>query len=175
MKKNEAIEIDFNELPEGVSTEEIEPGIYILKIEDIILENNEDFGTQYQFSHSIPGYPQKINYDNYRIFDAEGNPHDWGRGKLRAMIEASQTKMEKINLVMLQNLLKGEYIKAELELNKKKYPQIKFANLYPLDYEEPAINQEAYEAEVKNKSTKKEKKEETPSEDIAEQFDDSDI
>ena len=129
------MELDFNKLPENVM-EGIVNGVYILKCEDIIKETSDEYGTKYVMSHSIENSSRKINYDNYKIFDAKGNSEAFGQGKLRAFIEATvdtPSALTKISVEVLKVLCVGKRFKAELEVNEKGYPNIKFANIYHIE------------------------------------------
>lgn len=173
---NMGIKVSVNDLPDRQA--DLDEGIYILKVEDIMEDTTNDGGAKLTMSHTIPGQTQKINYDNYVIEKADGSPHNFGRRKLKQMVKASQIDVDEITPTVLKNLLVGKYIKANVKMNDRGFPNINFDDIYPLDSDHEALNQEAYEQEISdNKQSPKPTKSPETSEDVKKEaeIDDSDI
>ena len=134
-------DVSFSELPEQTFENPV-AGIYILKITDIIKEDDPEYGMKYTMTHEVVGAGRKINYDNYKIFDKDGKPEVWGQGKLRKLIEAlGLTSLERINVKVLQQVAKGEMFKAEVDVTDKGYMNIKFSEIFPLSDPRIALNE----------------------------------
>jgi len=140
-----SVKVNFSDLPES-ATKEIEKGLYILEIKDIIESEMLNGGSKFVLSHEIVGTGVKITYDNYALFNADGSRHNFGLSKLRALITALGIDIEEINLPLLHALLIGKRFKARIVLNEKKFPQIEYTNIYPLAFEERAMNEDLQEA-----------------------------
>ena len=133
-------DVSFSKLPEQ-TFDKLESGIYILKIADIIKEKDEEYGTKYTMTHEVVGTGRKINYDNYKLFNAKGEPEIWGQGKLRTLLEALNiTNLEQINVKVLQAVAVGEMFKAKCEVNDKGFLNISYAEIYPLNEPREALN-----------------------------------
>ena len=133
-------DVNFSELPEQTFSE-LESGVYVLKIDNIIKEEDPEYGMKYTMTHEIVNTGRKINYDNYKIYNGKGQPEVFGQGKLRKLIEAlGLTNLEKINVKVLQSIAVGKMFKANCDVNDKGFLNIRFADIYPLDDPREALN-----------------------------------
>lgn len=124
-----------------VVAEAFTPGIYILKVNDIIEDKTNEGALKIVMSHDIVGMNRKINFDNYVVQDVDGTPREFGIRKLRAFIDAHKLDLEDVTVILLKTLTKDKMFKAKLDVNAKGYPQIHFSDIYPLDYDkEPTLN-----------------------------------
>jgi hypothetical protein len=168
-------EIKYNSLPDQ-AFEKREPGIYILKIDDVIVED-DDYGYKYVFSYTIKGTSVKINFDNCTLFNADkdSTPHTYGQNRLKTIIDASGVKMETIKIELLKTLIIGKEIKAELEYKPNTdFLRIKYANIYPLSDTREALNEGAEAITKAQESEYTKSNAQTPSESITISLDDDD-
>ena len=164
-------DVNFNALPEKTFTE-LQNGIYILKIEDIIKEEDDEYGMKYTMTHDIVGTGRKVNYDNYKIFNAAGDPETFGQGKLRNLIIAVELQnLDQINVKVLKAVALGKMFKAEIKVKDNGYANINYANIFPLSDERPVLNPIEEEGPIVQSS----KTEEPVSADVEQEFKDDDI
>jgi hypothetical protein len=97
-------------------------------------------------AHDIVGLDVKINYDTYSLIRPDGTHHKFGMNKLRTLIDACHVEVEQITTPLLNQILKGKQFKANIVVNDKKYPQINYADIYPLEYDKPALNDHIVDA-----------------------------
>lgn len=165
-------DVSFSDLPEK-TFDKLESGVYILKITEIIKEDDPEYGSKYTMTHEVVGTGRKINYDNYKLFDASGKPEVWGQGKLRALLEALDlTNLEKINVAVLNAVAKGEMFKAQCDVTDKGYVNIHFADIYPLSDSRPALNPLG---EQEENAESPEGPQDQPSNEVADAINDDDI
>ena len=163
--------LSFNDLPEK-AFEELTAGTYILKIEDIIKEEDPEFGTKFTMTHEIVGTGRKVMYDNYKLFDKNGAPEVFGQSKLRKLLEATNlTNLEEISITVLKVVAVGKLFKANLEVSDKGFANIKYSQIFPLEDSAVALNADA---EVKE-SPKQKEKADTPSKEVVQEINDEDI
>lgn len=136
------IKIGVQELPKNALTPP-EEGVYYLKVEDIVEENSKEWGQRIVMSHQIVGTAKKINFDSYRIKNADGTPHEWGRGKLATFLDAIELpeEVEEITVPILKTFAVGKYIKANLKSNDKNYLNINFADIYSINDPRETLNE----------------------------------
>lgn len=135
------IALNYKTLPD-VAFEQIEKGLYVLEVEDIIEDITNEGGQKFVCSHKIVNTDSKINFDNYILLNADGTQRAFGTNKLKKLIDATGIKIDIVNLGTLKALLPGKRFKANLVLNDKGYPQINFADIFPMTYQTPAINEQ---------------------------------
>lgn len=136
-----AVKLKFKDLKTSAFDRITEEGIYILEFDDLVQGVTTKGDTKYEMSHKIVNTSLKVNYDNYVLFNNKDEILAFGTSKLRKLIEATELKVEEITPVLLKTLLKGKRFKAKLVITDKGFPQINYADIYPLSYEEPAINE----------------------------------
>jgi hypothetical protein len=137
----------YSKLPDK-TFETVEAGIYIFEIEDLIEDESTDGGSRIVMSHKFVNMDKKLNYDNYSLVDSEGKIKTFGANKLKTLLDAVAVKIEVINTPTLKALLPGKFFKANIIINDKGYPQINFADIYPVSAEKTALNETSETAPV---------------------------
>ena len=125
-----AIKMNFNDLPKG--PEPIEEGIYLLKINDVILTETKTGKDAFVFEYQIVNKETKIK-DYIMINNEDGTPHNFGRKKLRTLIEAAKIDIMDITPAALKQLSAGKMFKANVKNNSNDYPEINFDDFYSVD------------------------------------------
>ena len=134
--------LKYSDLKEQ-AIEELEEGVYTLEIVDIIQETNQDGDTKFVMTHDIVGTNRKINYDTYKILDAQGRPLAFGTSKLKKLLDSTETTVDEIDIKVLKAVLPKRKFKANIVLNEKGYPQINYTDIYPVDIEKAIYNGDA--------------------------------
>jgi hypothetical protein len=132
-----SVKISFNELP--TSSIEVQEGIYTIEIKDVVLTKTKNGLDAFVFQHQLVGMSNKIN-DYVMVNNADGSAHNFGRRKLRSLIEASKVEILDITPATLKQLLVGKQIKAEIVINDRGYPEISYDNFYTLDSAHETVN-----------------------------------
>lgn len=132
-----SVKISFNDLP--TSSIEVQEGIYTIEIKDVVLTKTKNGLDAFVFSHQLVGMSNKIN-DYVMVNNADGSAHNFGRRKLRSLIEAAKVEILDITPATLKQLLVGKRIKAEIVINDRGYPEISYDNFYTLDSQHAAVN-----------------------------------
>jgi len=170
-----SIKLKFEDLKTTSFDQITQEGIYILQFDDLIQGVTQKGDTKYEMSHKIVNTNLKVNYDNYVLYNKQGEILAFGTNKLRKLIEATGIIIEEITPKLLKTLLQNKLFKAKLILSDKGFPQINYSEIYPMSWnEQPAINQTPTESSVPVKEKEKEKEEE-PSEEIEDIIDTTDI
>lgn len=136
------VKLNFSELPKDTKAAFVN-GLYKLKFLEAIESTSNEGAVRIVMAHSIVGTTQKVNYDTYTIFRADGTIHPFGTGKLRKLIDAMHLEVDDITVPLLNTLMKDKFFKAYLVTNERGYPQLNYDDIYPLEYEEAAINEQA--------------------------------
>lgn len=122
-----SIKLNFNELPKG--PEPIKEGIYLLKIKDVIATDTKSGKDAFVFEYEMLGTTTKIK-DYVMINNEDGTPHNFGRKKLRSLIEAAEIEIFDITIKALKQLAVGKIFKANLKNNKNDYPEVNYDDFY---------------------------------------------
>lgn len=134
-------DLDFNKIKD-FTYETPEDGLYVLQNTDIIKEEDSQYGTKYVCTHAIVGMNKKINFDNYKLFTPNGEPEAFGQSKLKSLLIATKLdKIGKISIKILQPALKDKMFKAYVEFNDKGFGRIRYAEIYPMNFPERALNE----------------------------------
>lgn len=169
-----SVKLNFNDLSKVAFETISKEGIYILEVEDIIQGVTTKGDTKYEMSHKIVNTKTKVNYDNYVLYTKNDEIIPFGTNKLRKLIEATGIVVEEITVKLLKTLMVGKRFKAEIAFSEKNFPQIKFAEIFPLSDPRPALN-EQQDALASTTPTEQAKPEEKASEIKVDSIDTDDI
>ena len=137
------IKVNYKKLPKTMF-EEIQEGIYILEVEDLIEDTANDGGAKIVASHKIINTRKKVNYDNYKVTNGDGSPNDFGQNKLLNLVDALGFEdLEEITVPLLKTLIQNSpapRFKAKIVLNDRGYPNINYADIFPMDDAREALN-----------------------------------
>lgn len=134
-----AIKMNFNDLPKG--PEPLDEGIYLLEIKDVILTETKSGMDAFVFDYAVLNKENKVK-DYIMINNADGAPHNFGRKKLRTLIEAAQIDIMDITPASLKQLSTGKRFKANLKTNDNGYPEVNYDDFYRVDDAKfPALNE----------------------------------
>lgn len=171
-----AIKLKFDDLKTSSFDQITKEGIYILQFDDLIQGVTQKGDTKYEMSHKIVNTNLKINYDNYVLYNNKGEILAFGTNKLRRLIEATGITIEEITPKLLKTLLQNKQFKAKLVLSEKGFPQINYAEIYPMSWnEEQAINDIQQNTNTTASQKAQENEEDTPSEEEIDIIDTTDI
>jgi hypothetical protein len=115
-----------------------EPGIYTLRIIKAEKQLAKTSGSlMLQCDYETVGLPTnfKINYDNYVIEDAQGNPVNFGLVKLRKLLEAINVIPQgEFDIAILPPLIIGKVFRAKLDRDRTnpKYLRVVGTEIYPI-------------------------------------------
>lgn len=150
------IKLNYDELPQKEEYTELEEGIYILEVDDIIEAVGLEGQSKLEMTHNIVGLNRKINYDNYVLENADGEFNAFGRRKLRAFVDATQLELPEITTPLLKKTAIGKRFLAKVTnrtKNENSYPQIHFAEMFPMSKidEHDVLNKKTPAIEAANK------------------------
>ena len=158
------IKIGFNDLPKG--PEKIEEGIYIIEIKDVVSTETSTGKQAFVFDYQVVGTETTVK-DYVIVNNEDGKPHNFGRRKLRTLLEKAKIEIMDITPKTLQQFSKGKRLKANIKINKNGYPEVNYDDFYAVDdTQNTALNaQNSEEASKPNEESAEEQlKEVDPSE-----------
>jgi len=132
-----SIKISFNDLP--TSSIEVQEGVYTIEVKDVVLSKTKNGLDAFVFQHNLVNTSTKLN-DYVMINNADGTPHNFGRRKLRSLIEAAKVDVLDITPTILKQVMVGKQLKAEIVINDRGYPEINYDNFYSLDSAHETVN-----------------------------------
>lgn len=133
------ISVNFNELPE--KPEDLKEGIYYIEVTDVVSTETSTGKEAFVFEYIIPGTQHKVN-DYVIINDENGEPHNFGRRKLRTILETTETELLDITPKTLKNAIVGAVMKANIKINKNGYPEVNYDDFYTKDSPHDTVNEE---------------------------------
>ena len=134
------LKINFNELPKAPKP--LKEGVYLIEIKDVELTETKSGMDAFVFEYDVLNRDGKIN-DYIMINNADGTPHNFGRKKLRTLIERANIEIMDITPAALKQLSTGKRLKANVKINDNGYPEINYDDFYSKDDEKhDAINLE---------------------------------
>jgi hypothetical protein len=132
--------LNFQSLPSEMPSNLVEAGMHRLKIKDAKIEISSNKGsTMLVVENTVVGHSLTVT-DRYSVFDADGNPIQFGQYKLRKLLEVINVIPEDdFTLNILPRMIKNKEYIAELveeTYNDKTYLNVGYPDTFaPVDVE----------------------------------------
>lgn len=145
-----AIKINYNELPKGPET--IEEGTYLLEVQEVAHSETKAGHDAFVFKHKFINMPDAHDMNDYILINnPDGTPHNFGRRKLRTLLEATKTDVAEITPKVLNQLMKGKRFKARLTVNDNGFPTVNYDDYFTEDSSHEVLNAEPKEDKKEEK------------------------